>query len=78
MATATPSRMALPSANELRSDALHRRAQRRTVGELHILLREVEFQFQQRGEVQQFFAQRFELFGVSAAHLRRGQRVRGA
>ena len=63
---------------DLGSDALHRLAQCRPVGELHVLLRKVQFQFQQRGEVQEFVAQAFQLVGIPAAHLRRGQRMRRA
>ena len=49
-----------------------------TVGELHILLREVEFEFEESGQVEQFVAQAVQFGRVASAHLVHGDAVRGA
>ena len=62
---------------DFRSDLLHRMAQGPAVGKFDILLREVEFQFEQGSQVQQTVAERLESRGVAAAHLVRGQGMCG-
>ena len=57
-------------------DLPHGVAQLGAVGEFDLLFREVEFEFQLRGEVQQFFAQGVERCGITPAHLVGGERVR--
>ena len=58
---------------DLRTDPLHCSAEFRAVGEFDLFLAEIEFEFEQRGEPQQLAAQRFQLGGVTAAHLVGGQ-----
>lgn len=58
---------------ELGADFLHDAVQLRAVGELHVFFREVEFEFEQRGQVQQAVAQCVQRVGESAAHLSRGE-----
>lgn len=60
---------------DLPTDALHRLAQLPAVGELHILLREIQLQFQQGDQLQQPVAQPVERRRVAAAQLCRGQRM---
>ena len=68
----------LPQRVDPAADFLHRVAQEGAVGEFDLLFRKIEFQFEQRGQVEQPFAQCLERLGVAAPHLVRGQRMRRA
>ena len=59
-------------------DPAHRLPQFGPVGELHVLLGEVQLQFEQRHQLHEPAAQRTERRGVAAPHLGRGQRMGGA
>ena len=53
----------------VRAGGIEQRAQPRAVGELDVLLAEVQLQFQQRRELQQLFAQLAQFGGIAAAKL---------
>lgn len=62
-------REALVQAGELAFDPLHLAAERSAIGELDVLLGEVELQFEQGDQAQQPLAQRAELLGIGSADL---------
>lgn len=59
----------------MRPDPLHRLPQLRAVGEFDLFFRKVEFQFEERSEFQQLFAQSFQRVGITSPHLVRGERM---
>ena len=70
-----PERERIAQGVDMRPDPLHRLPQLRAVGEFDLFLRKVEFQFEERSEFQQLFAQSFQRVGITSPHLVRGERM---